>query len=245
MKTRRFSIEGIVVLIAMLLAAMTLVGCGAKDKITPPAQPFVEVYLDKLMWQNKVMELAGDSAILEFPTTPTNVILANEVSSLRSNLSLGTTITFDSANTNYPFQFYLQAMSPGHTLVWDDLEGTDLHPATPAGYRDRTISVGDTDDAEDDDFELGTFDWAEGCKVLAIGIEVIDNAPEDSEYIAVHCVDTLLDSTFYVSLDCNGTASFLGIVSSEPILKIMFNENPNPDDMFVRDFYFGIIEEPK
>jgi len=226
------------------LVTIILVGCSAKDEITAPAPapPFVELYFDKAAWESRVEAYAGsEDAILVFPTTGDNISLSTEIPFVpSSNGNLGPVITFDSTATGYYFSFHLACLIAGYQMTFDDREGADLHQVTPVGYRDRTISIGDTDDLEDDDFEVAITACNENYKVFAIGLEVIDNAVEDGEYIAVQCADTTQDTVFAESPDCGGTGIFMGIVSNQDLLKLIFNENPGGDDIFVRDLHFGV-----
>jgi len=223
---------------------MIMTGCSSKEAITEsaPPQPYVELYFDLVAWHDSIVaHIGNDDDIIILQTTAANVALSNEVVTPPSaNTGLGPVITFDSAITGFPFSFHLACLQAGAGITFDDREGSDLHQAAPVGYQDRTLSIGDTDDREDDDFEIVITACNENYKVYAIGIEVIDNAVENGEYIAVQCVDSTQDTIFAESPDCPGTGVFMGIVSNQELLRLMLNENASGDDLFVRDFYFAV-----
>jgi hypothetical protein len=227
-----------------LIIGIAIVGCGAEDQITPPPEesPFLELYLEKDLWIDRVRGYVGEDKIVEFPTTAENVSLATEVSGPPTqNVSIGPVNTYDSTVTGFCFSFHLSTLQPGSQMTFDDWEFDN--PQAPAGYRDRAISIGDCGNFEDDDFEIMITARDAHYKVIGIGIEVIDNALENDESIEVHCADTTQDTIYAESPDCDGTGAFIGIVSNQELLKLIFNESPGGDDIFVRDFYFVAVRK--
>jgi len=198
----------------------------------------VNCYLNKTQWEMAVAEMAGEGLITDFLTTPGNIALANEVGAPPgANMSLGSIITFEPANTGLPFTFYLRATIGGYRLVYDDQEG---HPAFQPMDQQRSISIGDADDEENDNFEIGVPEWDRNHAVFAIGITVGDNAAEGEERIEVEGLG--LSKTFAMSPDCPLTHGFIGVVSTVPLTSLFFNEGNGGDDIFVRDFRFGVLE---
>jgi hypothetical protein len=57
----------------------------------------------------------------------------------------------------------------------------------------------------------------------------------------VYCIDNFSED-FAEEPNCNRTHGFLGVVSTVPITSMLFNENNDGDDIFVRDFEFGYLE---
>jgi len=199
-----------------------------------------ECYLNKTLWQNRVKELAGNNSIIEWPTTAENVALADEVIDLPvPNEDLGKILTFDSSSTGFPFTFRLTGYQ---SIVYDDREGNDLHYPFGAVDSLRLLSPGDVDDLENDNFTINIVEWGQNTIVFAVGITVTDNSKESDEYIEVTCSDPAFNKRFDTAPDCQGIHGFIGIVSSVPIMSVLFNENNGGDDIAVRDFCFGVVE---
>ena len=198
-------------------------------------------YLNETEWQMAVAALAGDSLITAFPTTAGNVALSNEVTDPPdSNTWLGNILTFDSSVTHFPFTFYLRApYAPTYGFVFEDQEGG--FPAFGSMDQARSLSVGDVDDEENDDFEIQIQVWDPQTAVFAVGFTVGDNNKEDGEYVDVNGVDGFNKKFDDTSPDCPGTLGFIGIVSTVPITSIYFNEVYLEDDIFVKDLRFGVL----
>ncbi len=196
-------------------------------------------YLNKTEWEMAVADLAGDDLITEFLTTADNIALSNEVGGPPgSNINLGQILTFDSSATHFPFTFFLRATNAGYRLVFQDMEGG---PAFGSMDQERSISIGDVDDEENDDFNIQIQEWDANCAVFAIGITVGDNSRESGEFIALNGINSFYKK-FDMSPACPGTHGFIGIVSTVPLMSVAFNERSTGDDIFVRDFCFGVLE---
>lgn len=199
-------------------------------------------FLNKTEWMLEAAKLAGDDRIVVFPTTAENIALANEVGAPpQSNARLGRLITFDRSNTGFPFTFSLEAAIGGYDLVFDDLEGSDLHKAFRPMDQERSISIGDVDNNENDNFAIQIPEWNLDSAVFAVGITVGDNDAESGESISMTGIGGF-SKQFSLKPDCPGTHGFIGIVSTVPITMLYFNENNEGDDIFVRDPEFGVIE---
>ncbi len=203
-----------------------------------------EVYLNKSEWQQAVAALAGDGLIREMLTTAENLTLANEVSNPPvPNQGMGQILTFDSSATGYPFIFDLMATRPGYNLVFDDQENG---PGFSDMDQQRSISIGDIDNDENDNFAIHIIEWQPNCAVFAIGITVGNNEVESDEQVQVKGINNFIklwnNEDGDVIPSCPSSIEFLGFVSTVPITDIWFNEGNDGDDIFVRDFCFGVLE---
>ena len=109
----------------------------------------VKITTDIAEWRNLVQR---DMSMGTFETTQANMDLADESEDFILNnkqLWMGKRITFDGSNTGFPFTFYLECIEVDETtdygLVWNDDEANWVE----------TISIGDINNFEDDDFEIG------------------------------------------------------------------------------------------
>jgi hypothetical protein len=196
-------------------------------------------YLNKTQWQMAAADLVGDDLTVEFLTTAQNLALANELGWEPSpNVSMGPIITFDSTATHFPFNFHLKA-NASYRLVYDDQEGGG--PAFRPLNQERSISIGEVDDEENDNFWIEIPEWRPNAAVFAIGITVGDNDAASEEEIVVTGINGL-NKTFDMSPNCPQSHGFIGIVSTVPLMSVSFNEGNGGDDIFVRDFCFGVLE---
>jgi Thiol-activated cytolysin len=197
-------------------------------------------YLNKTEWQMAVAQLVGEGHIIEFPTTAENLSTANEMGWVPGqNNNMGNVLTFDSSVTHYPFTFHLRATEGGAGLVFEDQESG---PAFGAMDQERSISIGDVGDQENDDFDIAIPVWNNNAAVFAIGFTVGDNEYADEEYVEVTGVNNFIHRFGKTSPNCPGLHGFVGIVATMPITLIHFNEGSGGDDIFVRDFCFGVID---
>jgi len=202
-----------------------------------------EVYLNKSEWQQAIAALAGNGLTSELLTTADNLTLANEVTIPPiPNTDMGNILTFDSTETGYPFTFDLQATRPAYDLVFDDQENGAPGFSTPE--QERSISIGDINDRENDNFAIHIIEWQPNSAVIAVGITVGDNERASEEQVQVLGTGGFLklwEDNNYIP-NCPATTSFLGVVSTVPITQLWFNEGNGDDDIFVRDFCFGVLE---
>ncbi len=204
-----------------------------------------EVYLNKSEWQQAIAALAGDGLTRELLTTADNLTLANEVDIPPvPNTAMGNVLTFDSLETGYPFKFDLQATNANYDLVFDDQEGGPGFSGNPE--QERSISIGDIGDNENDNFAIHIIEWQPNCAVIAVGITVGSNERESDEQVQVRGTGGFLklwnDEDGNCVPYCPASTSFLGVVSTVPITELWFNEGNGDDDIFVRDFCFGVLE---
>lgn len=109
-------------------------------------------------------------------------------------------------------------------LVFNDQE---------ADWPDNSISIGDVDNYDNDDFEIGVT----GNKVYAIGFMMQSNGDDPTEFLDVWAAqdECYLDQKDLPTI-ING---FVGVVSPVPLNRIFFNEDEGIDDIGIRDFFFG------
>jgi len=170
-----------------------------------------------------------------FPTTESNVCLANESPNFYPDnipnggqTAMGYKITWSESTTGLPFSFYLENKAVDNSiwsLVFGENEGS-----LPAN----TISIGDVNDLENDDFEIGTFGTG---VVYGIGFNMISNTQEAGECLQVNAAAgcPIYSKTDGLSLEWN----FMGFISEVPINRINFDEHSGSDDLGVMHFYFG------
>ncbi|MEE4178655.1 MAG: thiol-activated cytolysin family protein [Bacteroides sp.] len=199
----------------------------------------VGIFKNKANWES-----AMPYHLTEGPweTTGTNIKKANEAGNFSyhstGQIWMGKKITFSPDTTGMPFEFYLENKDPGFYeghpevhlgLVFEDSEVDWPH----------TISIGDVDNFEDDNFEIGV----NGSNVYAIGFVIVDNSASQYEYLKVYAFDGTneCEIDYIMNGDFPGgfSSGFTGVVSPAPIRKIYFNEDADGDDIGVKHFYFG------
>ena len=130
--------------------------------------------------------------------------------------------------------FYLENMDGAipptdmGNLVYND------HESSGKDFAD-LISIGDIDDWENDDFEIGV---SGNAKVFAIAFIMVDNSASPSEYLEIHAKDKN-NQECQIGYITNGIDGFFGIVSPVPITRIWFNESSDDDDIALGDLSFG------
>jgi hypothetical protein len=154
---------------------------------------------------------------------------------------MGKRITFSSDTTSFPFNFYLENKDPNvpsnHTNVAWALVFEDNEANWP-----QTISIGDIDNFEYDNFEIGVT----GNRVYGIGYNMVDNGTNANEYLKIYAHDGTNECEIgHIShAAASGfTDGFNGIISPVPIRRIFFHETNDGDDIGVKHFYFGYKPE--
>ena len=196
----------------------------------PAARAAVQFYTDEAAWTAAV-NAAGVDAL---DTSAANVALADEVASPPgADAQLGAQLSFRTTSTALCGSFTLQTLQPGAGFTFDDNEA--------GAAWDAALSVGDIDNYEDDDFRLsfptGSF--------YAVGLFLIDNAQDAGESLRVFGRGGLLGTLGGASIpDSSEDAStFVGVVATEPIESVRFDEAADADDIAIRDFRFGCAAE--
>jgi len=186
----------------------------------------------------------------EWLTNRPNIWKANESANFyeaaNNQIFMGLYISFSPENTGLPFSFYLENKDPalyyGHPqqhlgLVFEDKEGSTSGLPWP-----NTISIGDIDDFEFDNFEIGV----SGNNVYGLGFNMVDNTNNANEYLKVFAHDgsTECEIAHISHSDAGGFSNgFLGVISPVPVSRIFFRENNDGDDIGVRHFHFGYIPD--
>jgi hypothetical protein len=192
----------------------------------------VTLHTDLASWQSA---FSGSTSFLE--TNPTGAALANEVASAPGNNDvLGNVLTFESSNTGFGFDFTVSVTQVGVTgdgFTFNDTEGVGV-------WQTGVLSVGDIDNAQDDGFEVSSSTALYGFHLDFIG----------NEFSAGESL-TLFDGAAVVASfttsgdipDDPGTPerTFWGVTSSTPFDRILFDEDPDGDDLGIADFGFSTI----
>jgi hypothetical protein len=150
-----------------------------------------------------------------------------------SNAQLGAQLTFRVANTGLCGGFTLQSVQSGAGFTFDDDEA--------GAAWDAALSVGDVGDFQDDDFRL-TFPTA---SFHAVGLLLVDNTQDAGEGFRVFGRGGLLGSLSGTSIpDSSGDGTtFVGVVATEPIEGVRFDEDAGSDDVAIRALRFGCATE--
>ncbi|MDZ4831741.1 MAG: hypothetical protein SGJ09_16285 [Phycisphaerae bacterium] len=182
-------------------------------------------YTDLAAWN----AAANTTAI--FNTTAFNVGLANEVGPIPvNNTNVGPVLTFDSVSS-FSFDFRLSTLQTDASFTFNDTE-TTVDP--PPGFSN-ALSVGDVGNFEDDDWQI---EFIGGDTVYGFGVDLNDNTIDPGESITVFCRGNgILGQTFTVP--GNVVNGFFGVVSTAPIARVVFNENPGFDDIAIANFRFA------
>lgn len=184
----------------------------------------------------------------EWLTNRPNIWKANEIDDFNQppnnpQIWMGKRITFSSDTTNMPFDFYLENKDPNipdylpnssWALVFEDDEGN----------WPQTISIGDIDNYEFENFEIGV----SGNNVYGLGFNIVDNDPHGNEYLKVYAHDGSDECEIahfsHSDEDVGGFSDgFIGVIAPVPVTRIFFRENDDGDDIGVKHFYFGYIPD--
>lgn len=170
-------------------------------------------------------------------TTADNTALADEVvAPLSNNFDLGPILTFDAANTGLARSFTVETLQPNAKFTFNDHEGSSFSPLP--GFKN-TYSVGDTNNYEDDDFQITI---NSGPDLHAFGFALADNLIDPGESLTFYGPgDQLLGTSTVIPGFGVYRSAFMGILSSIPITRIVFDESPGFDDIAIADFYFGTL----
>ena len=207
-----------------------LVGLIAALAMTTAASAVVDFYLNEADW------LAAVEDVETLITTDTNVGLATELSSPPSqNTNCGPILTFETVNTGMSQGFQVQTIQSGAWFTFSDGEPAPVKP----GFED-ALSVGDINNHEDDNWQLLILPG--GRSVFAFAFDLRHSQFSTGESMSVYDgLDALLGST--TAIPAGGLGSdFLGFVSSDPFVKIVFDEDPLDDDIAIADFRFAVPE---
>jgi PKD repeat protein len=200
---------------------------------------FEFVKADQAAW-----EAAAGGEILTFDTTAANVGLATELGAppVPGAFLCGSPDTpvascqlhWEALNTGLCRDFTLRSLEAGGGITFDNSVERGGFPA----WQD-ALSIGDINDHPNDDFEIS---FGAGDAVYAFGFHFVDNQREGHEGLTVYGpgdeVLGILPGNAAPLSDGN-QAAFVGIVSPLPIVRVVFDEATDDDDIAIRDFRFG------
>jgi len=195
--------------------------------LVPYVWSSVIFYTDELSW------LAAVTEVEKFVTNSSNIATADEVlSPPGNNAQLGSVLTFNSVNTGLSWSFKLEALQNGASLVFNDEEHYSI-------IWPDAISVGDIDNHEDDDWKISILS---GPDLTAFAFNLINNDYNSYNGIFESLLvfgrgDILLGKM--ENIPTSSSAQFLGLISTEPFVKIVFDEDAGDDDIAISDFRFA------
>ncbi len=192
-------------------------------------------YTDWTQWRNAFTAIQDSCDNKFFATNATNINKAEENWgwNLGTNTHLATrTLTFTPENTGFDFQFYLHTLQDNcpYPLTFNDDEFSASN----------MLSIGDADDCQWDSFEIGASDCRNGAYVFAIGTYVGDNGISDDEKLEAFYYDRKVAEISSAQMPTGSAPVFMGVVSAIPITRIVFTEGNDGDDIYIKDFCFGV-----
>jgi VCBS repeat-containing protein len=148
-----------------------------------------------------------------------------------NNEQLGPTLTFNHHGI-CGGTLELQTLQSGAGFTFNDTEGGD--PVFAAN----SLSIGDIDNHEDDDFSVRV------PSLRGVGFYLVDNTLESGETLTAYGVGgTVLavatDSTSPALPGYSDAGAFVGFVSTEQIVSVVFNEGSGSDDMAIKDIWLA------
>lgn len=209
-----------------IVAGLSLLLDGSAARAAP-----VLFFTDEASWQAQVVDVEL------FETDALQISQADEVTHLPvENDWLGTPLTFQSANTGLSRSFRVEALQiqgvPTDGFTFNDNERGPF-------FRSGALSPGDVDNGEDDDVAWQMLD---GPALFGFAFDLIENASSPPETLEVYGAGGLLAT--FSSLPF-GELAFVGVVSDEPIVRIVYDaDSTSGDDIAVRDFRFAPVPEP-
>lgn len=191
--------------------------------------PLVSIYQDEVAWTNEVNTL--DLRVVKWDTNAKNIEGANEVDHTpQENDGLGPTLTWEGVtDNNLHFSLHNPRCNEQRGLVYWDTEG----------FPRETISIGDIDNCEDDDFVIELNN--EKPQFFAIAFYFGDSSFRAGETMTVTC-ETESGQEFSWVYQYNELRPFFGVISPLPVIKVSFNEKSDDDDIYIKDFRFGIAK---
>lgn len=192
-------------------------------------------YTEEADW---LAALSGD--VEYFATTAENIALADEVATPPADWEvLEPVLTFQSANTGLSHSFEVATRQPGSQFLY--VHDTD-HTDTPGLY------VGQEGTYEDDDWEINVLN---GPGITAFAFDLVGNnyyEPPEAEAFEIYDLHGMLlgriDETTNPSIPTttDNWSQFLGVVTTEPIGRVFFDEDNRTDDIVIANFRF--VPEP-
>ncbi|MCB2229550.1 thiol-activated cytolysin family protein [bacterium] len=216
--------------------SLAKVGETTQYDVVECSQVTTQVYHDWTQWRDAFAAIEDSSDNKFFATSVANVNMADENWgwTLGSNTHLATrTLTFQPENTGYDFMFYLRTLQEGcaYPLTYNDDE---------FGSGTAFLSIGDVDNCQYDAFEIVTGDFRNDSYVFAIGVYIGYNVGANDEKLEVFHGSSKIAEWPNTYIPTGVDPVFLGIVSTIPITKYVFTEGYDSDDIYIKDFCFGV-----
>lgn len=194
-------------------------------------QSNVAYYSSLFAWEDAVAQMQN-SRIDTFLTDATHIALANEVGSPPgNNAGIGSTLNFTAANTGFAYDFAI-VQPHAASFTYNDTEfGSGYFPS---------LSPGDVDNWENDDFEVWIDNVTLGQSIFAIALYVGDNGSSGGERLDVFDAGNSLLESFTTGLPQGSRMVFMGLVSPVPIKRIYYDEDSGGDDICIQHLRFGV-----
>jgi hypothetical protein len=202
------------------------------------AQAAVTLETDLATWESmvhdtEVFETTQENiqtAVIDFAEPPTPLFPLTGI-----NDKVGPILIFNAEATGLSRSFMLEALQEGAGFTFNEWETTIVD-----SYQ-LSLSVGDIDNYEDDDWSLSALD---GVSMMAFGVEIRQSWSTAGEKITLYSggIDGEIVGEILLDVIDNLPDSnedyFIGIISDVPFDTIGFNEDPTGDDIAIADFRF-------
>jgi hypothetical protein len=214
----------------------------------------VTFYTDYSEWRDDVDGLDDGNYLIPvdtFFTTRENIEKADQSGTSFTSpmpadgqVLMGSLLTFRATNTGLCGSFTLRALQqpPGSCsncgLSYDD---QDPGGGNSTGFNE-SISIGDIDDMENDDFEF-TFPTP-SFYAMSFALKE-SSSSEAGESLSVYGAGgRLLGSVPGSAIPSSGaTGGFVGVIAKEPLSRVRYDENSGGDDIAIGEFYFACANE--
>ena len=139
---------------------------------------------------------------------------------------------YDTINTGMSRGFVVEALETDAGLTFNHDIAAEFEDA---------LSVGDIDAYEDDDWQLSLLD---GASMMAFGVEIRHSDFAPGEAITLYSGANAVGTVDLSLLPATGNNNyFIGIISDVPFDRIVFNEDPDGDDIAIADVRFAKTTE--
>ncbi len=176
---------------------------------------------------NEANWLAAVQSVEIFNTNATNVALADEIASPPNDLdTISRVLTFQSSNTNL-----------SHSLQLEAILQTNIQFSRPIS-NSLSIGVFGGGALQNDDWEIRVLD---GPGLTAFAFDLVSNNEKTGETFSIFgSGDVLLGTLDESGIPTPGTDgngfNFLGVISSDPITRMFFDDEDGSDNIGVANF---------
>ena len=185
------------------------------------------------LWHNAVLQLPNGEDLSQGLGADEITDATQVATTPEGNTPLGWNLTFPGMTTGLPLDFDFH--TPYSEMVYNDQEfHWSFYPC---------LSIGDVDNWDNDDFEVTVTRVDPGYSVQAMGIWVGDNRRESGESLRVYGENDLFLQEFTGGVMPHGDLVFMGLVSAVPLTRFYFDEHGGDDDIFTKDFHFGVASQ--